>query len=287
MTTLDDLRRKAEAVALGEAAFLSEPGDIDLKSFVEEDPAGQAALDANAVHKATVGKKYTRKSAHWASGAFAPCIRKEWYDFHGVKSTDKGANFDIFGMGNAVEDLVVNKYMLAGQLVRTQEYITIIDPRLKMPITGKADLIISEDGENLAIVEVKSTKDFAEREGWEKWKTYLPRKEHVAQLTLYLHAMGLPMGYIAYMNKQRQITIRYRVVYNEKFYDAIVMYFKQLEDALIGLEPEIPKGITGKRFPCVWWSQDRNRKVPVGMCNYFSRCWAEHDISLAFPNEER
>ena len=40
MTTLDDLRRKAEAVALGEAAFLSEPEDIDLKSFVEEDPQG-------------------------------------------------------------------------------------------------------------------------------------------------------------------------------------------------------------------------------------------------------
>src|SRR3990167_866431 len=175
MTTLDDLRKRSETEARGEAVFLPEPVDIDMKTFVEEDPEGQAALDKNAQQMMTVGKVQTRKDAHWASQTFSPCARRDWLDFHGAKPTDTNVNYDIFGMGEGIEDQIVNKYMLAGQYVRIQERITINDPRLRMPIVGKMDLLIRSKKEfdvllfpldnELVAVEAKSVKDFGEDSG--------------------------------------------------------------------------------------------------------------------------
>ena len=296
MTTLDDLRRKAEAVALGEAAFLSEPGDIDMKSFVEEDPEGQAALDANTQHMMTVGKVPVRKDAHWASGTFSPCSRRDWLDFHGAKPTDTNVNYDIFGMGEGIEDQIVNKYMLAGQYVRIQERITINDPRLRMPIVGKMDLLIRSKKEfdvlfplddELVAVEAKSTKDYGEDYGWRVWLKYVPKKEHVGQLVLYMKAMGLKHGYVSYYNKNRSITVRFLVTRRgdfERFYDAIIQQYAETEASLAGPEPEIPKGFRGKSFPCIWFSRAPDHKdKPAGTCAYFSHCYAEHPIELAFP----
>ena len=295
MTTLDDLRRKAEAVALGEAAFLSEPGDIDMKSFVEEDPEGQAALDANTQHMMTVGKVPVRRDAHWASGAFSPCGRRDWLDFHGAIPTDANMNYDIFGMGEGIEDQIVNKYILAGQYVRVQDRITINDPRLRMPIVGKMDLLIRSRREfdllfpddELVAVEAKSTKDFGEDYGWNVWKKYLPKKEHVGQLVLYMKFFRLHHGYLAYYNKQRSITVRYLVTRRgdfERFYDAIIQRYMETEASLAGPEPGIPEGFKGRAFPCVWFSRSPDHKnVPAGTCQYFSHCFAEHPIELAFP----
>ena len=295
MTTLDDLRRKAEAVALGEAAFLSEPGDIDLKSFVEEDPEGQAALDANMQYMMTVGKVPVRRDAHWASGAFSPCGRRDWLDFHGAIPTDANMNYDIFGMGEGIEDQIVNKYILAGQYVRVQDRITINDPRLRMPIVGKMDLLIRSRREfdllfpddELVAVEAKSTKDFGEDYGWNVWKKYLPKKEHVGQLVLYMKFFRLHHGYLAYYNKQRSITVRYLVPRRgdfERFYDAIIQRYMETEASLAGPEPGIPEGFKGRAFPCVWFSRSPDHKnVPAGTCQYFSHCFAEHPIELAFP----
>jgi len=295
MTTLDDLRRKAEAVALGEAAFLSEPGDIDLKSFVEEDPEGQAALDANMQYMMTVGKVPVRRDAHWASGAFSPCGRRDWLDFHGAIPTDANMNYDIFGMGEGIEDQIVNKYILAGQYVRVQDRITINDPRLRMPIVGKMDLLIRSRREfdllfpddELVAVEAKSTKDFGEDYGWNVWKKYLPKKEHVGQLVLYMKFFRLHHGYLAYYNKQRSITVRYLVTRRgdfERFYDAIIQRYMETEASLAGPEPGIPEGFKGRAFPCVWFSRSPDHKnVPAGTCQYFSHCFAEHPIELAFP----
>ena len=293
MTTLDDLRRKAEAVALGEAAFLSEPGDIDLKSFVEEDPEGQAALDANMQYMMTVGKVPVRRDAHWASGAFSPCGRRDWLDFHGAIPTDVNMNYDIFGMGEGIEDQIVNKYILAGQYVRVQDRITINDPRLRMPIVGKMDLLIRSRREfdllfpddELVAVEAKSTKDFGEDYGWNVWKKYLPKKEHVGQLVLYMKFFRLHHGYLAYYNKQRSITVRYLVTRRgdfERFYDAIIQRYMETEASLAGPEPGIPEGFKGRAFPCVWFSRSPDHKnVPAGTCQYFSHCFAEHPIELA------
>ena len=295
MTTLDDLRRKAEAVALGEAAFLSESGDIDLKTFVEEDPEGQAALDANMQYMMTVGKVPVRRDAHWASGAFSPCGRRDWLDFHGAIPTDVNMNYDIFGMGEGIEDQIVNKYILAGQYVRVQDRITINDPRLRMPIVGKMDLLIRSRREfdllfpddELVAVEAKSTKDFGEDYGWNVWKKYLPKKEHVGQLVLYMKFFRLHHGYLAYYNKQRSITVRYLVTRRgdfERFYDAIIQRYMETEASLAGPEPGIPEGFKGRAFPCVWFSRSPDHKnVPAGTCQYFSHCFAEHPIELAFP----
>jgi hypothetical protein len=297
MTTLDDLRRKAEAEARGEAVFIPEADtDIDLKSFVEEDPTGQAALDTNMQHMMTVGKVPMRKDAHWASGTFSPCLRRDWLDFHGAKPTDMNTNYDIFGMGDSVEDQIVNKYLLAGQYVRTQERITINDPRLRFPIVGKIDLLIRskkeidlliEVDDELVAVEAKSVKDFGEDYGWNVWKKYLPKKEHVGQLTLYIKGMELKHGYISVYNKQRSITVRYMVSAKgdfDRFYDAIIQRFVETEASLPGPEPSIPQGFKGRAFPCVWFSRSPDHKnVPAGTCQYFSHCFAEHPIALAFP----
>jgi len=296
LTSLDEIRKRSELEALGETAFLPEPIEVDMGKFVVEDPSGQAALDKNAQYMMTVGKVPQRKDAHWASGTFSPCSRKDWLEFHGAKPTDNNTNYDIFGMGEGIEDQIVNKYMLAGQYVRTQERVTINDPRLKFPIVGKVDLLIRSKKEvdllvgvddELLALEAKSTKDFGEDYGWNVWKKYLPKKEHVGQLSLYMKAMNLKHGYITYYNKQRSIIIRYLVTRNEefeRFYDLIIAHFQKIEASLSGLEPGIPRELNGKKYPCIWFSRAPDHKnVPAGTCQFFSHCWAAHDIELAFP----
>ena len=49
-------------------------------------------------------------------------------------------------------------------------------------------------------------------------------------------------------------------------------------------EPPIPQGFKGRAFPCVWFGRSPDHKnVPAGTCQYFSHCFAEHLIELAFP----
>src|SRR3990167_8072451 len=214
-----DTRQKAEAEALADAE-----DDIDLSTFVVEDIAGQAALDAAAKKKAGIGKRTRRKTSHWASRAFAACLRQEWLTFKGAVPTDNGGSDEIFGMGEDIEQRVVDKYILSGQFIRTQDYIEIIDPGLRFPITGKIDLLIHsnkdidllvQEDDELMAVEVKSCKDFGEDRGYDLWKKYLPKREHVGQLTLYLKALGLARGYLTYFNRQRALRTRYLVTYNE------------------------------------------------------------------------
>mgnify|MGYP001558893255 CR=1 FL=1 len=270
--------------ALGETLVSSESlKDIDIWEFVKEDPEGQALLEENAKRKATVGKVSMPKTAHWASSAFSPCERRDWLDFHGAKPTDIGSNYDVFGMGDDIEARVTVKY--ASQLLRTQEYIIVKDPRLRMNISGKADLLIEENGE-MMVVEVKSIKDFGEDSGFDVWKKWLPKKEHLAQLTLYLRALRLKRGFLVYFNKGRALTARYAVQFHQGFYDAIIEHFVKLEAALLGPEPAIPKGFKGRSYPCIWFSRAPDKKgQPAGMCNFYSHCFAEWPIELAFPNE--
>ena len=286
MPTIDELRKKAAMEALGEM-LVDVAEDIDIREFVKEDSAGQERLEENLRRKSVVGKVPMPKNVHWASSGFSPCVRKDWLEFHGAVPSDNGSNYDVFSMGDDIETRVVAKY--AAQLLRTQEHIIVKDPRLRMPITGRADLLIEEDGE-IMVVEVKSIKDFGEDSGYNTWKKWLPKREHLAQLTLYLKALNLKRGYLTYFNKGRAITIRYEVRFHQGFYDSVIDHFAKLEAALLGPEPEIPKGFRGKTFPCVWFSRAPDKKgIPAGMCNWFSHCWADGwpPLELAFPNEEQ
>lgn len=222
-----------------------------------------------------------QKKNHWASDGLSPCIRKLWLKFYGAELTNPDFNTAIMDLGNAIEDDVIENYKLEGKFVKEGRYIDLQDPRLNLRITGKIDVLIVQDGALMA-VEIKSTKDFGEEYGYDNWKQYLPRSEHVAQLMAYLKQMNLPKGRVHYYNKNRSIEAWYDVTFSDEFYDEIVARFKKLEDALTGEEPAIEKGLTREAFPCQYYSKDKNKKEPAGQCGYFSHCYEQKPVTLQF-----
>mgnify|MGYP001597782308 CR=1 len=292
MPTIDELRKKAAMEALGET-LSGAAEDIDIREFVKEDLEGQALLEENAKRRATIGRAVTAQDAFWASGTFSPCIRRDWLQMKGARPTDDGANYDIFGLGNDIEGRIIEKFIASGQYIRGQERIIIRDPRLRIPIVGKADLLIysrtdldpmvGHDNE-MMVVEVKSTGDFGIERGANLWKKFLPKPEHVAQATLYMKALNLKFAYLVYFNRQRAISTRFLIKWNQEFYETIIEHFQKTEKSLDGPEPAIPKGLNGRSYPCIWFSRAPDEKgKPTGMCSWFSHCFAEHDV--VFPEE--
>lgn len=251
-----------------------------LKEFITEDLIGPSILDEHLKYLRGLDVSgVEKKKNHWASGSLYPCLRKEWLRYHEAEPTNMDWNIDVLALGKSIEEDLIEKYKLSGSFVKEGKYIEIEDPRLKMPITGKVDLLIVEDGIVIP-VEIKSRKDYGEFRHYDAWRKLLPMVEHMAQLTIYLKGTGLQKGYIEYVNKNRSIRARYGVRFPQRFYDEIIERFVQLEESLTKTEPPIPKGFKSDVFPCAWYSQDRNKEEPVGKCAFFEHCYGEVPIVL-------
>jgi CRISPR-associated exonuclease Cas4 len=59
-----------------------------------------------------------------------------------------------------------------------------------------------------------------------------PKPEHVAQLNLYLHALGMPKGKIVYVNKADLAIVEHEVTYDPKLYTKTIDSFRKVYKAL-------------------------------------------------------
>ena len=232
--------------------------------------------------------------AHWSSAAMRPCDRQAWFQQKGTPPTNVGFSEDILEKGTDSERRTINLYRsmgeMSGQRVYVGEgtYVTIIDPRLKMPITGKIDLLILEN-EKWVPVELKETKDFGSDNRFcyhchkmsmgstTAWHKFKPSLEYISQLTLYMKGyrgkviLGRPFadyGYLHYRNRNNSAHLRYKVRYSDQLYEDIVTYFRGLEGLYEEPKPpEIQKGITKDKFPCAWKMGDETVR-----CRFWNLC---------------
>lgn len=268
-----------------------------MDEFVEEDTAPIGLMDAyvNSVKAESRFFAATQpRVAHWASEAMRPCWRLAWFRNQGTEPTNTGFNEDLLEKGTETEERTVELYRMYGEMVGSrvfvgqQIYVTIVEPTLTRPITGKVDLLILEN-DKWVPVEVKETKDFGGsgycfkcksyvRGDPNAWHRFKPTEEHVAQLTAYLHAYGgkkvlgrefADYGYLHYRNRNTSAHLRFKVRYSERFYEHIVAYFRELERVYALPEaPPVDESFKEDRFPCSWRMGDE-----IVKCAFFDRCW--------------
>ena len=233
------------------------------------------------------GPPASSRGTHYASDAMKQCFRYFWLDWHNTPPTNPYKDLGTFPIGLAAEDIIVDRMKVAGRYVADQVRMAI--PRSPIPINGRIDLIMDDtlkgrvrpSWKTGVPVEIKSIKDWGERQGWTLWKKFLPKEEHVAQLTIYLHRLielgkiKKDYGYVWYFNKNRaNEEAVYQIPYDPDYVERIWEWYDDLEALLFKPEiPPIPKGFKPDRYPCGWASKARDKEELVGSCKYHTGCW--------------
>lgn len=123
-----------------------------------------------------------------------------------TKNTRKAAKLSrIFANGNDVHDRYEKYFEWAGILTKSEEVLLDNDIRVK----GRLDDLINIDGRDY-IVEIKSMNSIPYS------KLTKPKKEHILQLTLYMHIKGIHEGYLTYEGKNDQEHRSFYITYDPK-----------------------------------------------------------------------
>ncbi|QKR00169.1 hypothetical protein GWK48_07095 [Metallosphaera tengchongensis] len=192
------------------------------------------------------------------------CLRKQYYDrvFPMPLSMDS-ARFTT--LGNALHDIIA-------ELLKKEESVRVtseVPVRIPHPtnheivISGRADdLIVVEFTKERYLVEVKSVDDLRNKLS----KGFLPRKDHKAQLNLYLKAFPKSKGILLYVDRSNFDMEEIQVEFEEE------LYKKTLERAFI-----LHSALKGKSTPKAEAKLDEEMKWQCGFCVHKARCDREPD----------
>lgn len=185
-------------------------------------------------------------------------IRKIWFRRMQEPYTNmlNNRNHMVFGIGEAIHGMIEDIYKKSGKWLATE--FRLYDPDTR--VSARVDTVIEEDGIPIP-VEFKSISHY----GW-KYIQNEPKEEHVAQIMIYMKAMGAPYGYLHYIDKNSQEQLIWRVDYNSEIYMKLVEKFHAVEDAIAtGEMPPLCKGCDKPdKFPASWgW----------GSCSWKDKCW--------------
>jgi CRISPR-associated exonuclease Cas4 len=90
-----------------------------------------------------------------------------------------------------------------------------------------------------------------------------PKREHIAQLMLYLYAFDLPFGFLVYESKQTQDIFEFKVAFDERSFGEVREYFEDVAEFLKA--DRVPDaGGDGRHYPCFWGR---------GGCSFREFCW--------------
>ena len=121
-----------------------------------------------------------------------PCLRYLYFSYFGEKQEFEPQTIRIFDNGHGVHERLQDYLQKAGVLKELE--FPVSDKEYQ--IYGRCDGVVQLNGKR-GVLEIKSinTKRFAGD---------LPKKEHVVQLMMYLHLLGLRGGVILYECKDTQ-----------------------------------------------------------------------------------
>ena len=253
-----------------------------LEEVVRESKFAEGISKRNAEILQSFDFRYVKRN-HWASD-FNRCRKSLWYMWKGEeqKTLANMISPDRMKEGKDIENTVIEKTKRDGIFVTANVPTLITRKKPSYDISGKID-IVTFDPDNLltkemVIVEVKSSKDFGERQNFHQWKRYLPSLEHIAQLSCYLDAVKkmrnsvIVKGELWYVNINRMVEQSYEVQRSPEMMIKIHEFFDQIEkDIKKKSPPEV--SYRQKGYPCSWYSKDPKRRGLVGMCPYYHKCW--------------
>lgn len=200
------------------------------------------------------GKSHKKIGRYWPSEV-GGCLKKTWFSYKKPKETpvDSLRHFEV---GNMVHDFIA-------EVLRSEKNSDIELLKSELPcklerdeyiISGRVDdvVLVKSEGKTW-IVEVKSTKNLK----------YCgePRKSHLMQLMLYMHATGIHNGAILYLQKDNLKAKTIEVEYDEKIIQEVFNRFNDLHRAL--KEDQVPEAEA---------KQEENMQWLCGYCDYKEEC---------------
>ncbi len=156
---------------------------------------------------------------YWPSQIYS-CLRKQYYSFYGdeVFGDDALRNFEA---GNAYHDLIARTLQKWGNTTgaRVQTEVPIRIPHRDHPeivFSGRADdIILIEKERRRFILEVKTTTNLVQK----LRDNNIPRREHLAQLNLYLRAYPYSSGILMYVDRATLKTHQFDLEFEQHIYD--------------------------------------------------------------------
>lgn len=220
----------------------------------------EAALEMQRKADEERKKLKGRRSYLYASDIFQ-CMRKIYFEFVDDGKTIKKDDFlpaqiRIFHNGNAVHDRIC-KYLEEAGVKFVPEVEIPIDPVLN--VHGRLDVLVVDE------IDTSKYKHILELKSINLPSLARPKREHVAQITYYLHQMKMPEGFLIYESKVNQRVFEFKVDYDPEIAQEILDWFKQCLNYV--KTKELPPIIYCKtRYPCKW---------RTGRCRYYDNCWSK------------
>ena len=186
----------------------------------------------------------------------ASCMRKTWFSYKIPKKTDAKL-LRIFESGNMLHEFITETIKSEKndnvELIKSELPIKIEEK--DFVVSGRIDnLVLVKIDNKLALIEVKSAK-------------FLPkehRKEHEAQLQLYMKALGVKEGIILYIQKDNLEVKSFDIEYNKNKADKIMKRFEELHKSLV--QNKIPSPEAKLDSDLSWMCE---------YCNYREECERE------------
>lgn len=207
-------------------------------------------------------KKEKKERKYLYASDIFQCQRKILLEYNGMAQEFDAVTLRVFDMGHSVQARIEKYLKLAGYEIETEINIPVNEHN----IHGRLDIKTLEEGEP-KIIEVKSIKNFNGLKDYENnSKELCPKREHKAQLTLYLKYMNVLKGNILYESKETQEIMVFPIEFDSKFWDEIEKWIIDtnllMKDNKI---PPIPPNFKKTGYPCSW-------------CSFQSKCWGDEVI---------
>jgi CRISPR-associated exonuclease Cas4 len=123
---------------------------------------------------------------------------------------------DILVIGNVFHNSIEGSLKSTNHLISSEKQVKIeltVNER-NIELIGHFDLLLQVNNK-LYIVDIKTTKSV----NWQVENKYLPKQEHIEQLNLYLHALGIEQGSIVYIDKSDGVIFNHPVNYSSSIYE--------------------------------------------------------------------
>lgn len=156
------------------------------------------------------------------------CIRKRWNEWK-VPKDFPAKTYKLFVVGDLVHEWLQSKIFPDA---KSEVPVQWSDGEIKF--RGRLDGLTADN----VILEFKSIAKI----DYVKDK---PKPEHVAQLNMYLHAMGLPYGIIIYVSKNEMEVVEHEIQYSNNLYiETIEDFRKEYKYRVEDKEPKPSKCIS-------------------------------------------
>ena len=191
------------------------------------------------------------------------CQRQVYYSLINAPKDNTTAQEQlIFDVGNAIHEKLQVHFNNMG--IQLKEEYRIENGYLDMPIHAYVDSICIINKETY-IIEIKSHKEWNYGN-----KCYLvePKKEHIAQIQMYMHFTGIKKGILLYMNKNTSELKEFIIKYDPKHIGEILNeLFDTWQNAQKKVEPKRNKLYVPVSYPCKY-------------CKYSNYCYRDYSREI-------